>query len=339
MDINAYLRDQRIVVDDPYDQENLRPKSKIALGANAAVFDNYYAVKGEKIFCHICGGHRHFKGITGILDDSSRILFGKKCATDYFGPEVVKLHGSELRRRTSDAHARYKILSIKAELNRISEWLDSYRPLVRQCAQSWVDIKAKYPEPYNEIMTHLARSSGRFVKREYAEIKSEALGTQRMFQDTILGSIAHPDAIPYLTQLSQQLALVDAFVDAIEGLKFQPTSQSINNLNRMFVRMVAAADLVDKSLAFTHDFFSPAKLEIMNKWTEDKRQEQLGGHEETTKRDLGRLFQKIMGSGSPVPAKSLRNTIIEVEPMKLLAAENGNLRESKEEKGSEFSAG
>ena len=34
MDFSAYLRNQNIVVDDPYDQKNLRPREKIAMGEN-----------------------------------------------------------------------------------------------------------------------------------------------------------------------------------------------------------------------------------------------------------------------------------------------------------------
>jgi hypothetical protein len=325
MDIAAYLLNQRIVVDDPYNQENLREKKKIALGENAVVFDNYYRARGERIFCHVCGGHRHYKGITGVLEDGSRILFGRKCATDYFGPEVVKLHAAELRRRTSDAHARFKILSIKASLAQISEWLNSYRALVQHCSQSWIEIRAKYPEAYNEIIDHLNKNGGRFVQREHVEIKSAEQGIKRIFQDTILGSIRSPNSIPYLTQMSQQLSLVDAFVGTIDGLHFEPSSQSINNLNRMFVRMVAAAALVDACLAFTHDFFSPQKLAIMSGWTEKRRREKLAGVEETSARNLGKLFTKIMGSAFPLPPRALRDTILEIEPLKMLAQESGTL--------------
>lgn len=279
------------------------------------------------IFCHICGGHRHYKGITGILNDGSRILFGKKCATDYFGPEVVNLHAAELRRRTSDAHARFKILSIKAALSEISEWLNSYRPLIQHCSQSWIEIKAKYPEPYEEILNHLSRNSGRFVQRDHVEIKSVEHGLKRMFQDTILGFVRSSNSIPYLTQISQQLSLVDAFIETIDSLRFEPSSQSLNNLNRMFVRMVSAATLVDASLAFTHDFFSPQKMAIVNRWAEQKRREKLGHIDGTSTRDVGKLFTKIMGSAFPIPPITLRDTILKIEPLKMLAQENGTFSE------------
>lgn len=322
MDFNAYLRDQNVVVDDPYEQENLRPRIKIEIGHRPAVFDNYYRVKVEKIFCHVCGGHRHNLGITGILSDGTRILFGRKCATDYFGPEVTRLHASELRRRTNDAYARYKILSIKSEIQKISEWLDSYRPVVSHCAQSWIDIKARYPKPFDEITDHLKKNNGRFVLREHIEIKSSEGAPQRMFQDRILTSIKSSDAIPNLTQLSQQLSLVDTFVYAIQGLKHQPNQQSISNLNRMFIRMMRAAEIVDLSLIFTHDFFSPQKMKAMNAWSYARRQERLSGPTDATERNLGKLFTKIMGSAFPLPHKPLRDTILEIEPMKILALEN-----------------
>lgn len=322
MDFNAYLRNQNIVVDDPYEQENLRPRIKIEIGHTPAVFDNYYRVKGEKIFCHVCGGHRHFLGITGILSDGTRILFGRKCATDYFGPEVTKLHANELRRRTNNAYARYKILSIKSEIEKISEWLDSYRPVVSHCAHSWVEIKARYPTPFDEITDHLKKNNGRFVLREHIEIKSSEGAPQRIFQDQILTSIKSSDAIPNLTQLSQQLSLVDTFIYAIEGLKHQPNQQSISNLNRMFMRMMRAAEIIDHSLIFTHDFFSHEKMKAMHTWSHTRRKERLSDVNDKTERNLGKLFTKIMGSAFPLPHKSLRDTILEIEPMKILALEN-----------------
>jgi hypothetical protein len=322
MDFTAYLRNERIFVDDPYEQENLRPRTKIEIGKSPAVFDNYYQVSGERVFCHVCGGHRHFKGITGVLDDGTRILFGRKCAADYFGPEVARLHGAELRRRTSDAYARYKILSIKAELEKISDWLASYRPLVTQCAQGWIDIKGRYPKPFDEITDHLRKNNGRFVLREHIEIKSSEASPTRMFQDTILTAIKNAESIPNLTQLSQQLSLVDVFLDAVAGLRHQPNRQSINNLNRMFIKMVRAAEVIDSSLAFTHDFFSPQKLDAMNAWSDLKRKEKLVDVNDATQRNLGKLFSKIMRSGFPLPGKPLRDTILEIEPMKILAGEN-----------------
>jgi hypothetical protein len=326
MDFSAYLRDQNIVVEDPYDQEGLRLRTKIAVGETPTVFDNFYNVRGERIFCHVCGGHRHYKGITGLLDDGSRILFGMKCATDYFGKEVAKLHGEGLRRRTSDAQARYKILTIKNELESILGWLHSFRPLILSVTRGWIDIKNRHPQIFDEVVSELRRNGGRLVYRRSIEIKSADQKSVRMFEDEILTYVRSSDFSPYLTQIEQQLTLVDAFAESIRGLKHTPDRNSIANLNRMFSRMIRAADVIDGCLAFTADFFVPEKLARIDSWFERRRRDQLGNTGEITNRNVARLLTKIMGSGVPLPPKSLVDTIMSIDSMRLLAAENADTR-------------
>ncbi|WP_417427197.1 hypothetical protein, partial [Hoeflea sp.] len=290
MELADYLRYEKIVVDSPYEQENLRPKAKIEIGKNAAVFENYYQAKGEKIFCHICGGHRHHKGITGVLDDGQRILFGRKCAIDYFGPEITKLHAAELRRRTTDAHARYKIRVVQGQLEEINDWLNSYRSLVVHCGQAWVNISARYPEPYKEITEHLRKYNGRIVDQFVHELRKPEGGVERLFEEKILLHVKNSDSIPHLTQVAQRLTLIDSFVDAVSNLNFQPTDQSIRNLNRMFKKMIDAASEIDGCLNFTHDIFKPEKLNSINSWCEKRRQARLSDHKNTNNRDLEKLF-------------------------------------------------
>lgn len=313
MDFQAYLRDQNIYVDDPYDQAELQAREKISVHSREVIFENFYNVRNEKIFCHICGGHRHNNGITGKLGDGSRILFGSKCAKDYFGPEVAKLAASDLRRRTKSANERFKMYSVKCSIDEIIKWLASYRTLVENYQNIWTNLRSKYPAITKDILDHLTKNNGRFLltktevlisptgKREYFE-RSEILGQ-------ITGSI---EAIPYLTKLSQNLTLVDAFMHALDQTDVTDNPQVLKNLYHMYNSMLIAAETVDNVMTFTYHFFLPENLRITTNLFEQIRQEKLELKSSATKRDLGKMFTKIAGSSLPKPHKTLTWAIKQV---------------------------
>lgn len=130
MDFRSFLHSEQLFTENPYEQERIVAKEKIVQRPDSVVFDNFYRSKNQKIYCHICGGHRHRNGITGLLDDGSRILFGSSCAKDFFGPEVEKLCAGNLRHRTKRAYDRFLIASISNSIEPVENWMLSYRGLI-----------------------------------------------------------------------------------------------------------------------------------------------------------------------------------------------------------------
>lgn len=313
MDLQAYLRDEKIYVDDPYNQAKLQSREKISVHSREVIFENFYNVRNEKIFCHICGGHRHNNGITGKLSDGSRILFGSKCAKDYFGPEVARLAASDLRRRTKNANERFKMHSVKCSIDEIIKWLASYRNLVENYQNIWTNLRSKYPVITKEILDHLTKNNGRFL-RTTTEVLISPTGKQEYFeQSEILGQITGSiEAIPYLTKLSQNLTLVDAFMYALDQTDITDNPQVLKNLYSMYNSMLNAAETVDNVMEFTYHFFLPENLQITTKLFEQIRQEKLEQKSSATQRDLGKMFTKIAGSSFPKPHNTLTWAIKQV---------------------------
>lgn len=313
MDLQAYLRDEKIYVDDPYDQAKLQSREKISVESREVIFENFYNVRSEKIFCHICGGHRHNNGITGKLSDGSRILFGSKCAKDYFGPEVAKIAASDLRRRTKSANERFKMHTVKCSIDEIINWLESYRSLVENYQNIWTNIKSRYPTITREILDHLTKNNGRLLRTK-TEVLMSPTGKKEYFERSeILGQISSSiEAIPNLTKLSQNLTLVDAFMHALDQTDITDNPKVLKNLYRMYNNMLNAAEIVDNVIKFTYHFFLPKNLEIITDLFEQIRQEKLEQKSNATQRDLGKMFTKIAGTSFPKPHNSLTWAIKQV---------------------------
>lgn len=309
MDIRAFLHSERLFTENPYDQECLLPKDKISAVSQSIVFDNFYRSKIGKIYCHICGGHRHINGITGVLSGGERILFGSSCAKDFFGPEIAKLCAGELRHRTQKAVDRFLILDISNAVEPVELWMASYRKLLGHIDIAWADIHLKYPKEILSVLSNLQKNNGRLVEAGVLSVGGKAQKVQRFEQHTILMSITCPQAIPYLKQTGQRASLVDIFTNAVRSMKSEPNSQVFSNLANMYKKTMDAAQIVDDCLAFTTDFFHPEKMSIISEWLEQRRLVRIGDVSEIKKRNLGNKFINIMGAGVEKPPMSLSQSL------------------------------
>lgn len=309
MDFESYLHSENLQVSDPYDQENLRPREKITAAANSVVFDNFYRQQKEKVFCHIGGGYRHNNGITGILESGERILFGSKCSQDFFGPEITKLCAADLRRRTKSAKNRYTLTVFKNSASKIENWLSSYGILVKNCQEIWIEIRRKHPEPFRNIMEHIARNNGRLIRFHISEVGGNALRKDAIQTQEIITAIASHHAIPQLTQLRQRLEYIEFFCNSVETFNVSDDPQLLNNSVKMLKRAEVEADLIDASLTFSHDFLSDTKLKIISDWLEEKRVEKLVDVNQIKKRDFVAMVRRISGHAFPLPGSRLGDCI------------------------------
>ena len=309
MDLRAYLRQQRLFTDDPYNQECLREKEKIINKPASVTFDNFYRSPKEKIFCHICGSHRHFNGITGLLGDRTRILFGSSCAKEFFGQEVMRLCAGDLKARTKKASDRYLIMEVISSIEPVEQWLSSYRSILSHIERAWVEIHIKYEQPVVNLLTHLKRYNGRLLDTTVISFGGVA-GKQQDFEyHNMLAHVSATEAIPYLKQVSQRADLIDAFIHAVKTVRSEPNEQMFSNLAALYQKTMDAAKDVDACLAFTSDFFREEKLALISNWIEKQRRLRLPDTREVTQQNLGHKFRKIMGSGVEKPSTSLSDAI------------------------------
>ena len=309
MDFRAYLVAERLFTETPYEQEGLLPKVRVTAVAQEVVFDNFYRSSKERVYCHICGGHRHLKGITGLLDGGKRMLFGSSCAKGFFGAETARLCAGDFKRRTRRAYDRYLILDIANSMEPVETWLKSYRHLVSHIESAWVEIQLKHEKPIASLLEHLSRNNGRLVETSHIEIGGIAKQLERVEQHAILTHVSHANAIPYLKQLMQRLALVESFVYAVRSVRAEPDDQMFANLAAKHQKTLAAAEVIDASVAFTQDFFQWEKLRLMAAWMEKERQKRLSHLAEITPQNLESSLRKIMGEGIERPRQSLSDAI------------------------------
>ena len=309
MDFESYLHSENLQVSDPYDQEHLRPREKILAKFNTVVFDNFYRQQKEKVFCHICGGYRHNNGITGLLGNGERILFGSKCAKDYFGPEISKLCAADLRRRTKSAKNRYTLTVFKNSAIEIESWLNSYGALVRKCQEIWIEIRRKHPEPFQNVMEHINRNNGRLIRTHLNEVGGNALRKSAIQTQEIITSISNHNVIPQLTQLRQRLEYIEFFCNSVETFNVSDDPQLLNNSVKMLKRAESEAGIIDASLRFSHDFLSDTKLKIISDWLEERRLEKLVDVNQIKKRDFFAMARRVSGHAFPLPSQQLGDCI------------------------------
>lgn len=311
MDLQAYLRDQNLFTEEPYGQENLLPKERLRVAPGKVVFENFYRSKKEKIYCHLCGGHRHLKGVTGVFDDGSRILFGSSCAGDFFGLEVYKLCSADFRRRTERVRDRFLISEMANSLEPVAQWIKQYEHLGLHIERAWGDLFIQHQEALEGLTAHLMRYNGRLLEIDTVAVGGTAKRQELFEQQRIITHISHHQAIPYLRQVSQRLALVKSFIIAFNGIGDQPPNQVFDNIARLQKKCVEAATVVDSVTAFTADFFRPDKLQSVCDWIETRRRLRLSSHTSVNPQDLKPKFIAIMGSALERPLLGLQDALNE----------------------------
>lgn len=301
MHFRDYLRHERLFTDDPYQQEQLRPKIRLSERPQAVMFDNVYRSAKHKIFCHICGSHRHKNGITGLLGSGDRILFGSTCAKEFFGNDVMSRCAGELRAKTKRALDRFLILEVANSIEPVEAWINSYKPIVFHVERAWADIHLRYEAPVTELMNHLQRNKGRLLQSEIKSVGGSATRQRDFEHHTIITTIAEPESIRNLRQLSQRLTLIEQFIYAVKTVRTQPSDQIFSNLSGMYLKTMNAAIEIDACLSFTRDFFQQPRITIIGAWLEEKRRSRLVDVKVMTRQDLSYKFVKIMGSGVEAP--------------------------------------
>lgn len=310
MDLHSFLHSERLFLESPYEQDGLLAKERVVTGDSQVVFDNFYRSKSEKIYCHICGGHRHHKGITGLFANGDRILFGSACARDFFGVDVFKHCTADLRRRTRSAHDRFLILEISNSVEDLELWMKSYRQLIHHVERAWIDMHVNHETVVLNILNSIQRNAGRLVEVSDIRLGGKATKSTTTQDHRILLSLTGSDAIRHLKAVSQRATLVDMFVQAVKSIRHEPSEQLFANLAGMFNKTVLAAQEVDGVISFTTDFFSPEKLPIICAWIERRRHERLRGKEDITPQNLEHKFRKYIGHGIEKPHSSLASTLL-----------------------------
>jgi hypothetical protein len=314
MTLREYLISSALLVDNPYEQERLRPTVKVVCDdATEPRLLNGYSVRGEKIFCHICGAHRHKKGITGQLSDGTRILFGRNCAEDFFGKKVWEKCWGELKRAQELAFARYRVLNLAKLCEPMDMWVASHRHQVLKTKETWDNIFVQHEQFFREVELELKRSGGRLTETDDVIVSSDlaAVGLKRSFSTTtIVASVRGYQYFPDLRDIDKHLIVVESFLAALKSASSELSDQQILEYSRRIERNVRpAVRRIDGALALTADFLSEEKLTAVGGWSDRKRIRSLSHLPSITPRKIAEAIRKISGYGFELPSERLEDAI------------------------------
>jgi hypothetical protein len=274
---------------------------------------NGYSVRGQKIFCHICGGHRHKKGITGRLSDGSKILFGRNCAEDFFGEKIWEKCWGEFKRAQELAFARYRLLNLAKLCEPMEAWVAANRHRVLKTKEIWDDIFVGHEQFYVEVELQLRRNNGRITETSdvIGTADLAAVGLKNSYSTTtIITSVRAHQFFPSLREVDKELIIVESFLAAIKGMGLDLSDQQIVEYSRRIERNIRPATRrIDGALALTADLLSEEKLSKIGQWLDRKRVEALRHLPKIIPRNLAEAVRKTVGYGHEVPQRNLEDTI------------------------------
>lgn len=319
MTLREFLLSHSLLVEDPYRQATLRPLEKMLAIDGSLILENGYRVKNERIFCHICGKRLHYHGITARLEDGSRILFGRKCAKDYFKTDIWERCWGEYKRKQEVAFAKYRLLKVRISMKRTEEWIGRNSQLVHAVANSMRQLSVRYPDFFREIEEQVTRNNGRILEvsdEGISEVAAAAGLRERFSVTAIITSLHSPNGVKTARFLDQHLLVVESFIQMVRDAEQIDSDLLVENMiTRFRNNVLPAAEKVDEGLSFAIDLFSVQKLQLIGNWSDRMRIRRLRNKSSVSPRDIANSVRGIVGSGYELPAFSLVSTLPAITSM------------------------
>jgi hypothetical protein len=319
MTLREFLLSHSLLVEDPYRQAQLRPLEKMKAVDGRLILENGYRVKNEKIFCHICGKKLHFHGITAQLEDGTRILFGRKCAKDYFKTDIWERCWTEYKRKQEIAFAKYRLLKVRISMERTEEWIRRNSELVRAVANSMRQLSTRHPDFYREIEEQVTRNNGRILEISDEGISdvAAAAGLKERFGITeIITSLRSPNGVKTARYIDQHLLVVESFIQMVRDAEQIDSDLLVENMiTRFRNNVLPAAEKIDEGLSFAIDLFSEQKLQLVGGWSDRMRIRRLRNKPSVSSRNIAHSVRGIVGSGYELPSFSLVSTLPAITSM------------------------
>lgn len=276
-------------------------------------FDAYYKVEGEKIFCHICGAHRHNLGIIGRTSTETKILFGSQCAKDYFGADVWKKIEKDQERKITSKNEEYRGIWIANNIALTTLWLDSNVHLVTSLRNAWANLLGNHPSAIQELLEELEGGRGRLteVQAEAASSNAREAGLSgRHFAVTeIVVSIPAWEGIRSMGQIDRDLAAIRLLCRSVEELE-SPSVEDFARWDKYLNSNVRyGASNIDNFIRFSVALFAEGTLERCAGWLDRRRIERLADKDKIAPRDLAPLFRKQVGFGYQLPSTQLASAL------------------------------
>jgi hypothetical protein len=311
--VGAYLRQKAILIDDPYAISNLAPLEKLEKIPNDVTMHSFYAApKKTKVFCHLCGSYRHFRGMIGHCDDGTAILFGSHCAKKYFGADTWQRIEHKRRQLFEQATQEHRGYWIHRNIEPTDEWLTRHMALISSIRTAWATLFVEHPEMTQELLDHLKRNRGRLLEEEVREIdtdlRSAGLRNRYLTTTKILVSLPSSSAIDGLADIDRDIAAVRLLCRTILETKYPTVSDFSRWDHHLSMNVRRGAENIDAFLNFSSAIFADGNLEICGQWLDSRRRERIDA-DRVSPRDAAKLLRKKVGYGYERPTVTLASTL------------------------------
>lgn len=308
-----YLRQKGLLVDAPYEVPSLAPLQRLAAAPPSVFPQSYYRVAGEKVFCHLCGGHRHYLGMVGLCPDGSAILFGSACAKDYFGPDIWRKMEAMQDLAVERANEEFRGQWIKRDIVRAMAWLDTNLALLRGVISAWTELFYNHSDMTKELLDALGQNRGRLIETRYesASYAARQAGVSgRAFSvSEIVVSLPAWEGIAAIGQVEAHIASIRYLCDSVASVS-EPTVEDFSRWdNYLSTKVRAGAANVDHFLEFSVALFAHGVLEKCGEWLDRRRTERLSDQSSIIPRNAGDLLRRRVGYGFEMPPSLLAEAL------------------------------
>ncbi len=308
-----YLREKGLLIDAPYEVPSLAPLVRLTAVPTSVTPASYYRVPNEKVFCHLCGGHRHHLGMVGSCPDGSAILFGSACAKEYFGPDIWKKMETTQERAIERANEEFRGRWIKRDIGRATTWLRTNQAVIRAVIAAWTELFYSHRDMTKELLDALAKNRGRLIETRHETASSsarEAGVSRRGFSvSEIVVSLPAWEGITAIGQVDSHLAAIRHLCDTVASVD-EPTIEDFARWdNYLSSKVRAGAANVDHFLEFSIALLADGVLEACGRWLDQRRAERLRDQDNLLPRNAGDLLRRRVGHGYEMPVSRLSEAL------------------------------
>ncbi len=308
-----YLREKGLLIDSPYTVPNMAPLERIEVSTFHVTPQSYYKVKGEKVFCHLCGAHRHNLGMVGALPDGTAILFGSACAKEYFGADIWSKMETLQESNIERANEEYRGRWIRDHIGRTTKWLELNDHLVRGLADAWRALKTHHESMTEELISAIIKNRGKLIETKdvFASQSAQHAGVSgRAFSLTnIIISLPSVDGAAAIDHIESHLKSVRRLCESVRNTT-HPSIDDFSNWDKYLSSTIrASAKLIDAYIDFSVAIFANGNLEICGDWLDRRRVERLGDHDNITPRRASEILRRRVGYGFELPKDRLGDAL------------------------------
>lgn len=170
-----YLREAGLFCDDPMGQHPLHGFEKLTIDSSGLSPENRYNFRSKYVFCHACGRHNHYKGITVKSQTGSLALIGNCCAEEFFGKDAYQRIERALRDREDEQYYKRAIAPLAGLLHACETQIHGIVHLGNALEGNWDFFEQLAGSHLSSLKNACARNLGRLtIEKQVLDYSSDS---------------------------------------------------------------------------------------------------------------------------------------------------------------------